>query len=967
MKKIALIASIAFSSVVAAKTYYVAPTGGSDYNIGTNINAPWATWQHAFETAIAGDTVYFRGGVWYPSKAAYGNNITYISPDISIGHNGQPGMPICFFNYPGETPILDCRNVHTTGSFNTGLQIDDAHWINWKGLTIRNVYQREADIEAGGISGGAVSNMHWENMTLHNIGGHGWYLESDVGSEYRSYNLGWDGSGYIPYDTTTFINCDAYQCVDTFRVNPVNHAGNMGDGFKHINGGAYVTFDGCRAWHCSDDGFDMPGFGETRLNNCWSFANGVPNYAFEGNGFKFGANDRPAPSPRRILTNCLAAYNVDGEGFFDLEYADYYRNNSRLYNCVSYKNESGFVISNNATYPNSESIYKNNIVYKSIGLDAGDRPLELDVMCLYTESNNNWDYAVPGSLPRWVYATDVTVTDDDFVSLDQAELFLPRKSDGSLPDINFLKLKSTSDLIDKGIDVGIPFYGNAPDLGYSEYLSGSIVPAAPVVVSAAIENATPSRMDITYNLTLANIIPAASAFTVTVNSSVRTVSSVAISGTKVLLTLASPVVYGNVVTVAYTKPATNPLQTSAGGQAASFTARSVTNNVAAVNPVYVSSVVENATPGRLDITYNLTLANIVPAASAFTVTVNSSVRTVSSVAISGTKVLLTLASPVVYGNVVTVAYTKPATNPLQTSAGGQAVSFTAKSVINNCSLTPNLPPVITITSPTKSLTFISPATITIEAAASDPDGSIAKVEYYNGSTLLGERTLSPYSFTWKDVLEGTYTITAVASDNLNAKTVSAAVTVVIEKSAEVINQLPVVTITSPGKSGKYKKHDNIVIVASATDPDGSISKVELKSGDVTVGEATVAPYSFILNDVDTGKYVLTVIATDNLGATSASSSLELFVELQDEERSAISKLYPNPNDGHFSVDISSPLPTAENSVTIVNLTGKIIYRGLLTEGQVCEEFDLSGSAAGTYILVLHTGNTIVSSRKFVKR
>ena len=67
-----------------------------------------------------------------------------------------------------------------------------------------------------------------------------------------------------------------------------------------------------------------------------------------------------------------------------------------------------------------------------------------------------------------------------------------------------------------------------------------------------------------------------------VNSSARSVSAVAISGTKVLLTLASPVVYGDAVTVAYTKPSTNPLQTAAGGQAASLTAQNVTNNVVAL-------------------------------------------------------------------------------------------------------------------------------------------------------------------------------------------------------------------------------------------------------------------------------------------------------------------------------------------------------------------------------------------------
>jgi hypothetical protein len=92
----------------------------------------------------------------------------------------------------------------------------------------------------------------------------------------------------------------------------------------------------------------------------------------------------------------------------------------------------------------------------------------------------------------------------------------------------------------------------------------------------------------------------------------------------------------------------------------------------------------------------MTLSSIVPAASAFSVLVNSVVRTVKTVAISGTKVQLTLASLIVYGDVVTVAYTKPTGNPLQTASGGIAASFVAKSVTNNCQNVnkSNDPPVI---------------------------------------------------------------------------------------------------------------------------------------------------------------------------------------------------------------------------------------------------------------------------------
>ena len=217
----------------------------------------------------------------------------------------------------------------------------------------------------------------------------------------------------------------------------------------------------------------------------------------------------------------------------------------------------------------------------------------------------------------------------------------------------------------------------------TQSVTNNVNPINPVYTSSAIGNATPSILEMTYNLTLANIVPANSAFTVQVNSVSRTVSTVSIAGSKVQLTLASPVVYGDVVTVAYTKPATNPLQTASGGQAVTITSQAVTNNVNSINPFYVSSAVVNATPSILEMTYNLSLANIVPSASAFTVQVNLVTRTVNTVAISGTKVQLTLATPVVYGDVVTVAYTKPATNPLQTPSGGQAATITAQSVTNN--------------------------------------------------------------------------------------------------------------------------------------------------------------------------------------------------------------------------------------------------------------------------------------------
>ena len=100
-------------------------------------------------------------------------------------------------------------------------------------------------------------------------------------------------------------------------------------------------------------------------------------------------------------------------------------------------------------------------------------------------------------------------------------------------------------------------------------------------------------------------------------------------------------------------------------------------------PVYFGSVIENATPALLVMNYGLSLANILPAASAFTVQVNSANMAINAVAVSGTKVQLTLASSIKYGDIVTVSYTKPVSNPLQTSSGGLTASISVQPVTNN--------------------------------------------------------------------------------------------------------------------------------------------------------------------------------------------------------------------------------------------------------------------------------------------
>jgi uncharacterized repeat protein (TIGR02059 family) len=289
-------------------------------------------------------------------------------------------------------------------------------------------------------------------------------------------------------------------------------------------------------------------------------------------------------------------------------------------------------------------------------------------------------------------------------------------------------------------------------------VTNNCVSNIPAYTSSVVENATPTVLDVSYSLNLANIIPVTSAFSIQVNSVPKAISSITITGNKVRITLASAVNYGDIISVSYIPPPSNPLQSTTGGLAAGLLNRSVTNNCTPIIPVCSSSTIENSTPSVIELTYSINLANIIPSVAAFNVQVNSGARSISSVSVTGTRVLLTLSNPVVYGNVVTVSYTKPSVSPLQSVSGGAAANLISKPVTNNClqAGTGNNPPIVVVNIPkTIYAGFVSE----IDATASyDPNNDPLTIDWVvpNNipvSTLKGLKTyfLAPVSTSSKAV------------------------------------------------------------------------------------------------------------------------------------------------------------------------------------------------------------------------
>jgi len=185
----------------------------------------------------------------------------------------------------------------------------------------------------------------------------------------------------------------------------------------------------------------------------------------------------------------------------------------------------------------------------------------------------------------------------------------------------------------------------------------------------------------------------------------------------------------------------------------------------------------------------------------------------------------------------------------------------------------NSPPTVTLTQPADGASFTAPATISLSATASDTDGTVTKVEFFNGVTKLGEDTTAPFGFTWSGVGAGSYTLTARATDDLGATATSAPSRITVGTT----NVPPTVSLTFPADGASFPWKPTITVTATAADSDGTVTKVEFLDGTKILGQDTTAPYAFTWRNVPVGTHVLTARATDNRGAVTTSSVVSITV------------------------------------------------------------------------------------------
>lgn len=398
---------------VTVPPLYVAPDG-NDSNPGT-IGQPFQSLSKAVALATAGQIVYMRGGTYYYSDT------------ITMTQSGNFVNMYKVWASPGELPVLDFAGSPAGAR---GFLIAGNYW-HLKGLEIKNAQDNAIKIEGN-------YNIIEQCVLHHN---------QDTGLQIGLGSTSTNPEGMIAAYNQV-INCDSYRNFDAATN------GSNADGFAcKLHAGKGNVFQGCRSWENADDGWDLFDTDYAVLiENSWTWHNGdrllfgnPSSWGGNGNGFKVGGNSNHAAN---VLKNCVAFDHKYGSGSttkgFDQNHD---LSGVTLYNNTAWDNMVNYSF---AEQPNdgTHHVLKNNV-----GFNATSSNVNLSADTIH--NNNNWNLAVIANVA-------------DFRSLAASLAAAPRPADGSLPNNDFARLVADSDLIDQGVDVGIPYLGLHPDLGAFE-------------------------------------------------------------------------------------------------------------------------------------------------------------------------------------------------------------------------------------------------------------------------------------------------------------------------------------------------------------------------------------------------------------------------------------------------------------------------------------------------------------------
>ncbi len=258
--------------------------------------------------------------------------------------------------------------------------------------------------------------------------------------------------------------------------------------------------------------------------------------------------------------------------------------------------------------------------------------------------------------------------------------------------------------------------------------------------------------------------------------------------------------------------------------------------------------------------------------------------------------------------------------------------------------------IASVTSPTSNCLLTS-ASAVLAVTVHDVGGTVMKVDFYNGSTLLGTATTAPYSFTWANPPQGVQTLTARAYDNYGYNIASAPMSATVFTSC-MPDPAPQVHITSPASNAVLSPPVTIQASANELFAPGSspIARVAFYDGQQLLGTATTAPYTFTWSNPAAGPHTLSARVYDQAGRDGTSSPVPVSLPASAHASA------PTATPTHTSAPAPTPTHTSAPAPTPTHTP---VPTPTPTQGHMsCEvSYQLASQWSGGFSITLIISNT----------
>ena len=246
--------------------------------------------------------------------------------------------------------------------------------------------------------------------------------------------------------------------------------------------------------------------------------------------------------------------------------------------------------------------------------------------------------------------------------------------------------------------------------------------------------------------------------------------------------------------------------------------------------------------------------------------------------------------------------------------------------------------------------------------SNDPEGEAIT---YNWEQIYGPSVItfnddSLESPTITNLEEGVYKLKLTVADG--TYTAADEVLVLVQQTS---NSNPTVTLSSPTNNQSFAQGTDIVISASASDLDGTISKVEFYDGDTKLGEDTTSPYKYTWTDANVGAHEIKAIVTDNNSGQGTSQTVNISVV----KVTSCSEASSEASEGSFSTGYTVLYETVGNSVSVTfelldNKSGVVAYLFKQSPFGETQMENIGGRKFKKTLGGLTTGETISYACKF---